>query len=210
MASKSNKRPGSSKSSRSSKSGKTVSSGTLIASIIAAFLVGYVVSAFVGGFRSGIGSTEVPGGSGGPLFQEAPSRTEYIQDLEWRASQDPKDEAIWTELGNAYFDSDQYLKAIDAYQHSLGIDPSNANVWTDMGIMYRRIEEYRRAIDAFERAVVEDPSHQMSRFNRGIVLFYDLDDRIGAFQSWDELVILNPNFRTPNGQTIVQMMNGLR
>ena len=79
-----------------------------------------------------------------------------------------------------------------------------------MGIMYRRIEEYRRAIDAFERAVVEDPSHQMSRFNRGIVLFYDLDDRIGAFQSWDELVKLNPNFRTPNGQTIVQMMNGLR
>ena len=49
----------------------------------------------------------------------------------------------------------------------------------------------------------------MSRFNSGIVLFYDLDDRVEAFQSWDELVKLNPNFRTPTGQTIVQMMNGL-
>ena len=44
-----------------------------------------------------------------------------------------------------------------------------------------------------------DPSHQMSRFNRGIVLFYDLDDRVEAFQSRDELVKLNPNFRTPTG-----------
>ncbi len=210
MAPKTNKRPGSSKSSHSGRNAKTVASGTLIASIITAFLVGYVVSAFVGGFRSGTGSTEVSAGSGGPLFQEAPSRTEYIQELERRASQDPDDEAIWTELGNAYFDSDQYIKAIENYQRSLEIDPGNANVWTDMGIMYRRIGEPRKAIDAFDRAVAEDPSHQMSRFNRGIVLFYDLDDRVGAFQSWDELVKLNPNFRTPTGQTIVQMMNGLR
>lgn len=210
MAPKTNKRPGSSKSSHSSRNAKTVASGTLIASIITAFLVGYVVSAFVGGFRSGTGSTEVSDGSGGPLFQEAPSRTEYIQELERRASQNPDDEAIWTELGNAYFDSDQYIKAIENYQRSLEIDPGNANVWTDMGIMYRRIGEFRKAIDAFDRAVAEDPSHQMSRFNRGIVLFYDLDDRVGAFQSWDELVKLNPNFRTPTGQTIVQMMNGLR
>ena len=75
--------------------------------------------------------------------------------------------------------------------------------------MYRRIGEPRKVIYAFDRAVAEDPSHQMSRFNRGIVLFYDLGDRIEAFQSWDELVKLNPNFRTPTGQTIVQMMNGL-
>jgi cytochrome c-type biogenesis protein CcmH/NrfG len=210
MASKTNKRPGGSKSSRSNKSAKTVTSGTLIASIIAAFLVGYVVSAFVGGFRSSAGSREVSGGSGAPLFQEAPSRTEYIEELEKRTSQDPDDEAIWRELGNAYFDRDQYREAIAAYQRSLEIDPGNPNVWTDMGIMYRRIEEPRKAIDAFDRAVAEDPSHQMSRFNRGIVLFYDLDDRVGAFQSWDELDKLNPNFRTPTGQTINQMMNGLR
>ena len=76
--------------------------------------------------------------------------------------------------------------------------------------MYRRIGEPRKVIYAFDRAVAEDPSHQMSRFNRGIVLFYDLDDRVEAFQSWDELVKLNPNFRTPTGQTIVQMMTGLR
>jgi tetratricopeptide (TPR) repeat protein len=210
MASKTNRRPGSAKSSRSSKSAKTVASGTLIASIIAAFLLGYIVSALVGGFRSNTGGPEVSAGSAEPLFQEAPSRSEYIQELERKASQDPDDQAIWTELGNAYFDSDQYLEAIDAYQRSLEIDPGNANVWTDMGIMYRRIGEFRKAVEVFDRAVAEDSSHQMSRFNKGIVLFYDLDDRVGAFQSWDELVKLNPNFRTPNGQTIVQMMNGLR
>jgi cytochrome c-type biogenesis protein CcmH/NrfG len=210
MASKSDKKPGGSKSSRSNKGVKTVSSGTLIASIIAAFLVGYVVSAFVGGFRSGTEGPEVSVGPSGSLFQGAPSRSEYVEELERKASRDPDNEEIWTELGNAYFDSDKYLEAIEAYRRALEIDPGNANVWTDLGIMYRRIGEFGKAVDAFERAVAEDPSHQMSRFNIGIVLFYDLDDRVGAFQSWDELAKLNPNFRTPNGQTIVQMMRGLR
>jgi tetratricopeptide (TPR) repeat protein len=144
------------------------------------------------------------------LVQETPARVEYIEALQKRASENPDDQYIWTELGNAYFDSDQYLKSIDAYQRSLEIDPSNANVWTDMGIMYRRIGEYSKALEAFDRAMSENPSHQMSRFNKGIVLFYDLEDRIGAFQSWDQLAKTNPNFRTPDGRTIVQMMRDLR
>lgn len=221
MASRSNKKSGGSKSSRSS-NGKSVSSGTLIASIIAAFLVGYVVSAFVGGFRldggfSGGGSVSAiagtpadRGGSAGTLFQEAPSRGQYTEALKERVSENPDDQDLWTELGNAYFDSDQYPEAIEAYQRSLEIDSGNADVWTDMGIMYRRVGEYSKALAAFDRAVAENPAHQMSRFNKGIVLFYDLEDKIGAFQSWDELAKMNPNFRTPDGRTIAQMMQDLR
>ncbi|UCF97891.1 MAG: tetratricopeptide repeat protein [Spirochaetaceae bacterium] len=221
MAARTSRKTGGSKSSRGN--GKTVSSGTLIASIIAAFLVGYVVSAFVGGFRldAGIGGGSQrsggrqPGGwqsgdSTGQLFQQAPSRNEYIESLKQRASQNPNDREIWTELGNAYFDSDQYPEAIDAYQRSLDIDPENANVWTDIGIMYRRTGDFSQAIEAFDRAMAEDPSHEQSRFNKGIVLYYDLGDRIGAFQSWDELAKINPNFRTPGGRTILQMMGDLR
>ena len=54
------------------------------------------------------------------------------------------------------------------------------------------------------------PRFRLSRFNKGIVLFYDLDDRVEAFQSWDELAKTNPEFRTPGGQTIIQMMGSLR
>jgi tetratricopeptide (TPR) repeat protein len=185
----------------------------LIASIIAAFFVGYVVSAFVGGFRQDRDFRSVggaPAAGGGTLFQQAPSGSGYIEILEERVSENPDDQDLWTELGNAYFDSDRYLEAIDAYRRSLELDSGNANVWTDMGIMYRRIGEYPQALSAFERAVREDPAHQMSRFNRGIVLYYDMEDTIGAFQSWDELAKLNPNFRTPDGRTIVEMLRDLR
>jgi hypothetical protein len=228
MASSANKKSGRSNSSRSS-GGKTVSSGTLIASIIAAFLVGYVVSAIVGGFRldssfsGGVpasADTPTDRGAGAPadggpsmagtLFQEAPSRGEYIEALRERVSENPDDRDLWTDLGNAYFDSDRYHEAIKAYQRSLDLDPGNADVWTDMGIMYRRVGEYSEALAAFDRAVAENPAHQMSRFNRGIVLFYDLEDRIGAFRSWDELAEINPNFRTPDGRTILQMIGDLR
>jgi tetratricopeptide (TPR) repeat protein len=146
----------------------------------------------------------------GPLFEQAPSRGEYIEVLKEKVSEVPDDPDLWTELGNAYFDSDQYRDAIAAYQRSLELDAGNANVWTDMGIMYRRLGEYSRALSAFDRAIAEDPAHQMSRFNRGVVLFYDLEDRVGAFQSWDELAEMNPNFRIPDGRTIVQMLRDLR
>jgi tetratricopeptide (TPR) repeat protein len=190
---------------------KSVSSGTLISSIIAAFLVGYVVSAFVGGFRfdrgfAGAGKAQ----AGGTLFQESPPSEDYLSVLEERVSGDPGNEELWTELGNAYFDSDQYRSAVEAYRRSLEIDSRNADVWTDMGIMYRRLGEYSAALAAFEEAISVNPAHQAARFNRGIVLYYDLGDRVAAFESWDELARMNPNFRVPDGRTVVQMLGDLR
>jgi hypothetical protein len=201
---------------------RSISSGTLIASIIAAFLVGYIVSSFVGGFRlnrgsAGAGIVQAGGETpvrqaqgGGSLFQEPPQSGEYIEVLKDRVSRDPDDEDLWTELGNAYFDSNQYRNAVEAYQRSLEIDSGNADVWTDMGIMHRRLGEYSKAVAAFERAMAANPAHQMSRFNRGIVLFFDLDDRVAAFESWNELARMNPNFLVPDGRTIVQMLGDLR
>jgi tetratricopeptide (TPR) repeat protein len=168
----------------------------------------------VGGFRLdsriGAGESGTRAGVDASLFQEAPSSADYIQALQQRVAENPDSQELWTELGNAHFDSDQYLKAIDAYKRSLELDPGNANVWTDMGIMYRRIGEYSKAVEAFDRAVEENPDHQMSRFNKGIVQYYDLKDRVGAFRSWDELAKMNPEFRTPDGRTIVRMIGELR
>jgi cytochrome c-type biogenesis protein CcmH/NrfG len=188
-----------------------VASGTLIASIIAAFVLGYVLSALVGGFPAVGGNPGGPSrGSAGALIEPPATNSEYIQALRRKADQNPENREVWTELGNAYFDSDRYGEAVDAYRRSLDIDPGNADVWTDLGIMYRRLGQYDQALKSFDRAIAEEPSHQMSRFNKGIVLYYDLGDRVGAFASWDELARINPGFRTPNGRTIVQMIGELR
>ncbi len=115
-----------------------------------------------------------------------------IKTLESRVEENPANVEAWTSLGNLYFDTDQYEKAIAAYLQSLQLDPRDADVWTDIGIMYRRNGEPDKAIEAFERAIKEDPKHENARLNKGVVLMHDLNDREGAIQAWEALLEVNP------------------
>ena len=51
---------------------------------------------------------------------------------------DPNDVQALIELGNDYYDAEDYTRAIEAYQKSLKLDPRNADVLTDMGVTYRK------------------------------------------------------------------------
>ncbi|MDZ7696282.1 MAG: tetratricopeptide repeat protein [Deltaproteobacteria bacterium] len=115
-----------------------------------------------------------------------------IKVLEAEVKKNPGDATSWTHLGNLYFDTDQYEKAIAAYRQSVQLDPRNADVWTDLGIMYRRSGQPDKAIGAFDRAIVENPNHENARFNKGIVLMHDMDDWQGAIRAWEALLEVNP------------------
>ena len=129
-----------------------------------------------------------------------------IFELEKQAAQDPKNAETWFQLGNLYFDTDNFQKAIDAYQKSLALKPDNADVWTDMGVMYRRSGNPAEAIKAFDKAIAIDPGHEVSRFNKGIVLMHDMNDIAGAVQAWEELIAVNPAAKTPGGQPLAEMV----
>ncbi|MBW1802723.1 MAG: tetratricopeptide repeat protein, partial [Deltaproteobacteria bacterium] len=81
---------------------------------------------------------------------------------------------------------------------------------TDLGVMYRRNGQPKKAIEAFEAAIKSDPSHEVSRFNKGVVLMHDLNDDRGAIQAWEELVKLNPFAKTPGGQLVAGIIKNLK
>ena len=62
---------------------------------------------------------------------------------------------------------------------------------------------------ATNRTIAIAPNHQQSRFNKGIVLRYDMNDREGAVQAWEELIKVNPNATAPNGQPISEAIKDL-
>lgn len=134
---------------------------------------------------------------------------EWISELVEQAKAAPNDADKWTALGNAYFDTSRFPQAIEAYKASLEIEPNDADVVTDLGIMYRRIGESTRAADLFDQAAAIDPSHEMSRFNKGVVLLHDLQDPKGAAEAWNALLKLNPEFRSPTGQRVDDMVRAL-
>jgi tetratricopeptide (TPR) repeat protein len=97
-----------------------------------------------------------------------------------------------------------------AYKKSLELNPQNADVWTDMGVMYRRNGQPAEAIKAFDKAIEINPRHEISRFNKGIVLLHDLNDQENAIRAWEELLKINPIAMAPTGQSVDQLVVQLK
>jgi cytochrome c-type biogenesis protein CcmH/NrfG len=147
------------------------------------------------GFAAGVGFTVYKTGSTSSLSSnpgQTTNSTQQTQALEAEASNNPQNPVTWIQLGNSYYDADQHEKAIEAYEKALALKPNNADVLTDLGVMYRRNGQPRKAIESFDKAFAVNPQHETSRFNKGIVLLHDLEDREGAVRAWEGLLEINP------------------
>jgi cytochrome c-type biogenesis protein CcmH/NrfG len=192
--------------------GQYVKKETLYLVSLLALAVGFFGGVMYGVFKA---DTSLPGRSSSPgqssTVQTSNSDlSNMIAALEREVASNPDNATAWIELGNNYFDTNQYDKAIRAYQRSLEIQPNNANVLTDMGVMYRRSGKPQEAIKAFDKAMQVDPKHEVSRFNKGIVLLHDLKDTQGAIRAWEDLMKVNPFAMTPSGQSVDQMVTQMK
>ena len=129
--------------------------------------------------------------------------------LEAETATNPTSAEAWVKLGNFCFDHDLSDKAVIAYEHALELSPMKIGVWSDLGVMYRRTKQFDKAIFAFEQAAALDPNHVVSRFNMGIVYLHDLNDKVGALKIWKEILVLDPEAKSPNGQPLSQMVRDL-
>jgi cytochrome c-type biogenesis protein CcmH/NrfG len=121
---------------------------------------------------------------------------------------DPKNLKALIELGNIYFDVNQFDPAIQAYSKALEIDPRNADVRTDMGILFRRKGNYDRAIAEFKKAAEDDPNHVNSRYNLGVVLLHDKGDLKGAVKAWEDFLRVEPN--SPRAENIRNQLGKMK
>ena len=164
------------------------------------FLGGVVYSAYMSSPR------RAPQGAV-PATPGAPNHSKEIAALKSETERNPENTAAWIQLGNLYFDTDQIEDSINAYRRALQLDGQNANVWTDLGVMYRRGGEPKKAIESFDTAIQVDPKHEVSRFNKGIVLLHDLNDPQGAVEAWEDLLRVNPFAMTPSGQSVDSLVS---
>jgi cytochrome c-type biogenesis protein CcmH/NrfG len=186
---------------------------TLIVALIA-LVVGFLGGIFYSALQSSpTGSVQTTSGLPPQQQQQqgglSNEQARNILSLEQEVAVNPTNLNAWTELGNVYFDTNNFPKAIRAYEKSIELSPNNANVLTDLGVMYRRNGQTNKALEAFDRAIAVSPSHEQSRFNKGIVLRYDLNDRDGAVKAWEELLKINPNATAPNGQPVSEAIKNL-
>ena len=174
---------------------------------------------FVFGFISGIAFTVYKGesppaavssGSGEQDQAHDEETHQAILSLEAEVTANPENFQSWVRLGHLYYDHNEPEKAIGAYTKSLEFHSGDANLLTDLGVMYRRTKQLEKAIDSFDQAIAMDPGHLPSRFNKGIVMMYDLNDPDGAIVVWEELLAINPQAKTANGEPISSFLDKIK
>ena len=137
-------------------------------------------------------------------------RHQNILKLEAEVTANPEDFQSWRQLGNLYYDHNEPEKAIAAYSKSLEFHSGDANILTDLGVMYRRTKQPQKAIESFNKGIQMEPTHEPARFNKGIVLLYDLNKPGDAIATWEELLKINPEARTGNGESIRDFINNVK
>ena len=172
----------------------------MILAICVAFAIGFFGGIALTVYKSGPAKTSAPTSASAPGVQK------MIDSLEAEVKNNPNSTSAWIQLGNTYFDNNKYAQAITAYEKALALAPNNADVTTDLGVMYRRNKQPLKAVEAFDRAIAIDPKHEVSRFNKGIVLMHDLKDPQGAIKAWEALVEVNPVAMAPNGQSVDELL----
>jgi cytochrome c-type biogenesis protein CcmH/NrfG len=173
---------------------------------------------FILGFLTGVGFTIYKTGdtvSDSPTTNSQQSskdeeRHQNILKLEAEVTANPEDFQAWRQLGNLYFDHNEPEKAIAAYSKSLEFHSGDANILTDLGVMYRRTKQPQKAIESFNKGIQMEPTHEPARFNKGIVLLYDLNKPGDAIATWEELLKINPQARTGNGESIRDFINNVK
>lgn len=178
-------------------------------------VVMYIAIAFVAGFLSGAAfaiykTSPEEKSNTADNSSVSSQQSQAIQHLEAEITANPDNYQAWSRLGNLYYDTHSYDKAVKAYEKSLELHPGDGNIWTDLGVMYRRTKQPQKAIDAFDKAIEIDPSHEIARLNKGIVLLYDLDKPKEAISSWEDLLNMNPEAKLGNGDLVRDFITSVK
>lgn len=182
---------------------------------VAGSLFGLIIG-WVLGTQNAAGSVRVgapaaqaaPATAGAPAQPPPPLDQSRVQALQTVAEKDPKNVESRVQLGNLFFDSEQYPQAIAWYEQAFALNPADPNVSTDLGVAYYYTNQSDRALAQFEKSLVADPRHTKTLLNVGIVRAFGKNDLPGAAKAWAEVVALSPD--SPEGQAAKKGLEGVR
>jgi tetratricopeptide (TPR) repeat protein len=166
-------------------------------------LVGALLG-FIGGYFAAGGGRP----SAAPAGADQAAGSDRMEELQGAVDRDPENPELLTSLGNAWFDREDWDRAIAAYEKARRKAPENSNLLSDLGAAYRNRGEFRRAAGLFERARKNDPDHWQSLLNLVILHAYDRKDPASAQKWFDELKQKYPQI--PDLDRIQERISGLR
>lgn len=139
-----------------------------------------------------------------------PDWAQHISHLKEGIAKDPNNTEMWSQLANAYYETQDYPKSIETYLQLISLLDESTKPYQDLGVVYRRDGQFEKAIDAFEKAIVQNPKNLQALFNIGVVQYHDLEDEAGAKKTWEKVAKVKPDFQLSTGQTLEQLLKKLK
>jgi cytochrome c-type biogenesis protein CcmH/NrfG len=107
---------------------------------------------------------------------------------------DPNNPQLLADVGNVYYDAQQYPTAIDYYQRALKLEPANTGVRTDMATAIWYTGNPDAAIAEFKKSLAYEPNKANTLFNLGVVEWQGKMEVDQAVATWQKLLDTNPNY----------------
>ncbi len=172
-----------------------------------------IIPLLVGGLLGFIGGYFLGGGGRPPGTAAAPAAAgagepDRVHEVQSAVQKDPENPKLLTELGNAFYDREDWDGAIRAYEKARRKAPADPNLLSDLGSAYRNRGDFKRAISFFEKARAADPDHWQSLLNLVLINAYDTRDAAAAGRQYAELKRRFPE--VPNLERIEKQINSLK
>jgi cytochrome c-type biogenesis protein CcmH/NrfG len=170
-------------------------------------LVGIASGWFIRGSRSPAAAAPETANSSAPAVDNAnagaqtptPAQMQKMADTQAgplleKLKADPTNAGLLENIGNIYYDAQQFPTAIDYYQRALKVQPANTGVRTDMATAYWYTGNADAAIAEFQKSLSYEPTKPNTLFNLGIVEWQGKMDIDKATATWQKLLDTNPNY----------------
>lgn len=149
-----------------------------------------VATAVASAAPSVVASAEA-GPSGLPTATPDASTVKAVED---RALANPKDPAAQLDLGDVYFITKQYDKAVEAYQQVVTITPDDSDAWTALGAAAYNAGDAEAARDALLKAITLNPSNQEALYDIAFAyLSLNPPNTLDATSALQKAIEIDPN-----------------
>jgi Flp pilus assembly protein TadD len=176
-------------------------------SFAARSLVMLLVGALVG-----FGAGYFAGGGGRPTAAPATAASaaagDRLAELTRSLDRDPENPEILMDLGNLYYDRDDWDHAVETYEKARRKAPKNPNLLSDLGAAHRNRGEFELAVAYFQKAREADANHWQSLLNWLLVEAYDRRDAVAAQRLYDEVKQRYPEI--PQIEKIQEQISSIR
>ena len=104
----------------------------------------------------------------------------------------PDNFELYIELGMAYFEANQFDKAMNAFEQSIDLNPSAVAAHNGVGRVYYHLGPVQAAIDAYERAIELDKQYKDPYYGLGILYFSKVGNYEAAIETFQRALEHHP------------------